>query len=629
MCGIAGVVRFDGRKIEKINLKSMTDTLSHRGPDGEGHWVNENASVGLGHRRLSIIDLSNNGHQPMTYGDGRYTITFNGEIYNYLEIKEFLKGKGYKFHSASDTEVLLALYDLKKEKCLFDLDGMFAFGIYDKVDNSLFCARDRFGEKPFYYEYRAGEYFAFGSEMKAIWKYTGNRETNNEMVLNYLNYGFVTNPQKPEDTFYKDTHQLPAASYCIIKNGSLAIQKYWELPFNNLSNLSFESAQGKFRELFNESVSRRLRSDVAVGSSLSGGLDSSLVVCVINELLSKENKHINTFSARFKDFIKDEGKYMQHVVDKTGAIPHYVFSDAELLNDRIDKIFYHQEEPFGSSSILVQYQVFELAKKNNVTVLLDGQGADEILAGYIPYYQTFFNELALTNPSKAKKQLDAYLDLHKDNKINIPSANLNSNYTSSFRSMLKRFSPSLVNALKPLFIRKYSDKTLNKEFSSTYNAGHVPPVFRYDNNSLSSHLHAHTTQYGLGTLLRYADRNSMAHSREVRLPFLSHKLVEFLFSLPSEYKIHNGWTKYLMRKSYEDILPQEITWRKDKIGYEPPQKEWMSRPDIIQRTIESREKLVNLNILDKKVLDKKPDSSGANEVGDKSWEHIMVSKLYS
>lgn len=626
MCGIAGIIRFDGQAVDRLQLKKMTDTISHRGPDGEGHWVNNKSDVGFGHRRLSIIDLSLGGSQPMHYADGRYTITFNGEIYNYVEIKEKLILKGYVFQSNSDTEVLLALYDHRKEGCLYDLDGMFSFAIWDEKEKQLFCARDRFGEKPFFY-IKNSAYFAFASEMKELWALIGGKCGNFAMINDYLRYGYISNPQKPELTFYKDIFQLPAASYLTIKDGEVKIKKYWSIDLEKKSTISFDDAKDGFRELFTQSIDRRLRSDVAVGSSLSGGLDSSLIVCLVSDLLKPKGLNINTFSARFKNFIKDEGKYMQYVVDKTNATPHYIFSESNVLNDKIDEIFYHQEEPFGSSSILVQYQVFELAKKNNVTVLLDGQGADEILAGYTPYYQTFFNELLKRNPTEYKAQLKYYLELQEGNAINPPARILEKQ--SGFKEKLKKSLPALVmlNRLmrKSMFNERSGD--INADFFREHKSSPIP-TFDYDEYSLNSHLHTHSTSYGLGTLLRYADRNSMAHSREVRLPFLSHELVEFIFSLPSEYKIHNGWTKYLMRTTFEDTLPQEIAWRKDKIGYEPPQKEWMSRPEIIERVVESRKKLVDNDILDKSILLKTPDPAGANQIGDKSWEHIMISKLF-
>ncbi|MEQ8534409.1 MAG: asparagine synthase (glutamine-hydrolyzing), partial [Imperialibacter sp.] len=367
-----------------------------------------------GHRRLSIIDLSDAGSQPMHYANGRYTITFNGEIYNYIELREDLVKRGYHFSSHSDTEVLLALFDYKREECVQLLDGMFAFAIWDEQEQELFCARDRFGEKPFYYTSDKGA-FAFASEMKELWALYGSREPEPVMIYNYLRFGFLTHPQQPEKTFYEGILNLPAAHFIWVKNKTITIKKYWEIDIKQTAQTSTDDAIDRFRELFRESVKRRLRSDVPVGSSLSGGLDSSLVVCVIDELLRSQGKSISTFSARFRDFIKDESKYQDYVISKTKAEPHFIYSESDVLDRELDKIFFHQEEPFGSASILVQYQVFELAKKNKVTVLLDGQGADEILAGYTPYYQTFFNELRTNNPATYNEELDAYMKVHEHN----------------------------------------------------------------------------------------------------------------------------------------------------------------------------------------------------------------------
>ena len=272
MCGIAGIVQFN-EPISIAALKKMTDSLVHRGPDGEGHWLNNKAKVGLGHRRLSIIDLSENTKQPMHYANNRYTLTFNGEIYNYIELKEELKKKGYSFISESDTEVLLALYDCKKEKCLQDLDGMFAFAIWDEKEQTLFCARDRFGEKPFYYHYLPGKFFAFASEMKALFSLGIPKSVNNEMLYNFIHSAYhVTNPANRPQTFYTGISKLPPATFITV-NASLQLAEtaYWSLSEVNSNNtLAYEEAKEKFTELLYRSVKRRLRSDVPVGSSQIG-----------------------------------------------------------------------------------------------------------------------------------------------------------------------------------------------------------------------------------------------------------------------------------------------------------------------------------------------------------------------
>lgn len=623
MCGIAGILSPDSRNISLPHLKSMCDQIVHRGPDGEGQWINQESTVGLGHRRLSIIDLSESGKQPMHYLD-RYTLTFNGEIYNYLEIKKKLLEKGYHFRSNSDTEVLLALYDLKKEACLEDLDGMFAFALYDNHTKTVFCARDRFGEKPFFY-YQDKETFYFASEMKALWAVGVPKNPNNGMVFNYLQFDLIENPNDQSETFFEGIKRLSPGSCLIWNSGEIKIKSYWHIDLERHSgNLTFDQASERFRELFYESVSRRLRSDVLVGSSLSGGIDSSLVVCVIDQLLKESGKNIqNTFSARFRNFHKDEGKYIDFVREATRIKSHEVFSDMDLMETELDKIFYHQEEPFGSASILVQYQVYELAKKHGVTVLLDGQGADEVMAGYHFYFSTYFNELRKKSKKQFQNEFFNYSELHRDNKINLkierPGA----------KDYVKSMFPTLFNQYshKVISLRLKNSGMMKEDFFRTYK-NNTHNKFEYDPSNLNEHLEFSTLKLGLPTLLRYADRNSMAHSREVRLPFLSHELVEFLFSLPSEFKIHQGWTKYIMRKSFEDILPQEIAWRKDKIGFEPPQKKWMENPKMIERIRESRRALTQEGILNPNAVDAPIQSVAANSMGDGSWAQIMVANLF-
>lgn len=623
MCGIVGILSPDSKNISLPFLKSMCDQIVHRGPDGEGQWVNQQGNVGLGHRRLSIIDLSDSGKQPMHYL-GRYTLTFNGEIYNYLEIKKKLEQKGYHFRSNSDTEVLLALYDLKKEACLEDLDGMFAFALYDNHTKTVFCARDRFGEKPFFY-YQDNETFYFASEMKALWAVGVPKNPNKGMVFNYLQFDLLENPNNQGETFYEGIKRLSPGSYLIWNSREIKIKSYWHIDLERHSdNLTFDQASERFRELFYESVTRRLRSDVMVGSSLSGGIDSSLVVCVIDELLKQSGKNIqNTFSARFRNFHKDEGKYIDFVREATNIKSHELFSDMNFMETELDKIFYHQEEPFGSASILVQYQVYELAKKHGVTVLLDGQGADEVMAGYHFYFSTYFNELRKKSKKQFQNEFSNYAELHRDNQINLkinrPGA----------KDYVKSMFPTLFNQYshKVISLRLKNSGMMKEDFFKTYK-NNTYNKFEYDPSNLNEHLEFSTLKLGLPTLLRYADRNSMAHSREVRLPFLSHELVEFLFSLPSEFKIHQGWTKYIMRKSFENILPHEIAWRKDKIGFEPPQKKWMENPKMVERIRESRRALTQEGILNPNAVDAPIQSVAANSQGDGSWAQIMVANLY-
>lgn len=541
MCGIAGYLSFSSEPVQESVLKKMTDVISHRGPDGEGHWINPAKKIGFGHRRLSIIDLSENGKQPFHYSNGRYTITFNGEIYNYIEIKKDLINKGYSFVSESDTEVLLALYDLKKENCLADLDGMFAFAIWDENEQSLFCARDRFGEKPFHY-FTDGRKFIFASEIKQFWAAGITKKIDAEKLTNYAVTGVIETAEENTSTFYTQIVKLDAAHYLKIDaNSKINIVKYWQIDSTAPKfKGSIDEAAKIFLDLITESVSLRLRSDVPVGSSLSGGLDSSSIVMLIDALKGNQLNQ-NTFSARFKNFAKDEGKYVEEVVKKCKNVTvHYTWPDADYFENVFEKVVASQDEPFGSASIVAQYAVMELAKKNNVTVLLDGQGADEYLAGYLPYYSLYIDQLYNTNKDLYSTELESYTQFHGN---------------------VFPYSSRVGNETLRMKIGRYRRRILGQH--------------NYFGHSLNARLLNDTCINGLKELLRYADRNSMAHSREVRLPFLSHKLVEFVFSLPDEFKLNNGWTKFVLRKAMADILPHDICWRVDKIGYEPPQKEWL------------------------------------------------------
>ena len=622
MCGIAGIISKDTSLVTQAGLKKMTDVINHRGPDGEGQWISSNGEVGLGHRRLSIIDLSHEADQPMHYM-GRYSIVFNGEIYNYIELKEELLKQGYTFKTVSDTEVLMALFDRDKENCLKLLDGMFSFVLYDAQENTVFCARDRFGEKPFFYSYEKGKHFYYGSEMKCLWAGGIPKVVNDKMMFNYLAYGFLENPSNLSETFYNKCTRLPHSHYIKLNlhNLELTIHKYYDIDWKTTnSSITEDQAKETFNELFYTSSKRRLRSDVAVGSSLSGGLDSSLVVCVIDELKKGTTQKQNTFSAVFPGFKKDERKYMDMVIAKTNVEPHFVTPTDEGMIASIDKLAYHQEEPFGSASIYVQYCVMQLAKEHGVTVLLDGQGADEILAGYHPYYSHYFQEIKKANPALYSKEMQAYNAMHTGSEIN-------ESVISGWKNIIKSLFPDSATSLRKYY-QQYN-QIKNPLFDKEFYHAHFKDSFHrnYEFESLNQSLYSSTMKQGLQELLRYADRNSMAHSREVRLPFLNHDLVDFLFTLPSHFKIKDGWTKWIMRASTSSILPETICWRKDKIGYEPPQKNWMENPILKEKIMQGKTDLVNKRILSKGQLNKQVVAEDANVSLSNSWRILMADNL--
>lgn len=623
MCGIAGILSLAANPIASVHLKKMTEAIAHRGPDGEGQWSNKKNTVHLGHRRLSIIDLSNNAAQPMSFGN-RYQIVHNGEIYNYIEIRSFLQNKGYNFSTQSDTEVILAAYDYWKEKCLQQFDGMFAFAIWDEKEEKLFAARDRFGEKPFYY-YEDEQHLIFASEMKALWAIGIEKKTDNKMLLNYLTLGHVQNCVDKEQTFFEDIYALPPAHYLIYIPASkqlCKITKYWSINKETKIDIPATDAIDKFAELLDKSVKRRLRSDVTVGTSLSGGLDSSTIAATIHQIKINNGtkdvpERLKTFSAVFPGFENDESEYIRSVTESFNIGNYQTQPTAiDLIND-FEKLCYHQEEPFQSSGIFAQYKVFQLAKKHGVKVLLDGQGADEILAGYPKYIHWYLQEV-LSRHKLGATQIERRA-FQKNRQV----------FHWDIKNYLAAFLPS--HAAMQLEKREY-DKTIhhpdiNREFLKQLDGHQWEGIHKPIVTKLNDILYFNTTEMGLEELLRFADRNSMAHGREVRLPFLNHELVEFVFSLPSQLKMHDGWTKFLLRKTMDKKLPDEIVWRKEKVGFEPPQKTWMQAPAVQEYIQEAKRKLVNAGVLTKKSLDKKIEPLAAHADKNYDWRYLCAAHV--
>jgi len=616
MCGIAGILSTSSEKIPEVHLKKMIRAIAHRGPDGEATWRNENETVLFGHRRLAVIDLSDAAAQPMHYLN-RYTIVYNGEIYNYIELRELLHDKGYRFTTKSDTEVILAAYDCWAADCLKYLEGMFAFAIWDEEEEQIFAARDRFGEKPFYY-YENGRYLFFASEMKALWAVGVEKNIEEKMLLNFIALGQVQNPADKEETFFKEIYSLPPAHFFQYRPSAkrLSIKKYWRIDKEIKINISTGDAIEKFNQLFIESVKKRLRSDVSVGTSLSGGMDSSSILSVMKDLKVERNE-IKTFSAVFPGFEKDESAYIDLVSNKF-KVPNYkIQPSAESLIKDFELLCYHQEEPFQSSSIYAQFKVFELAKQQQVKVLLDGQGADETLAGYHKYIQWYLQEVLsrhkLGAAQKEKKALQ---------KNNVPFNWGMKNYFAAFLPMHAAMQLEKQEYNKIMHQPDINPEFLRQQKGKEWEGIHKPIVTK-----LNDILHYNTIEFGLEELLRYSDRNSMAHGREVRLPFLDHRLVEFIFSLPSNLKIHEGWTKWLLRKTMDKKLPDEIVWRKDKVGYEPPQQQWMENEILQDYMHEAKKKLVAAQILRPAVLNKKTEPKSAHADNNYDWRYLCAAQI--
>ncbi len=611
MCGIAGIIQTNLSGYNKDHLKKMTHALAHRGPDGEGFWQDEHSNVLLGHRRLSIIDLSEAGDQPMHYLN-RYTIIHNGEIYNYIELRETLQKKGYSFHSQTDTEVIAAAYDCWQELCVDYFDGMFAFAIWDEKEKELFAARDRFGEKPFFYYYDNNN-LLFASEMKALWAAGIERKPNQKMLFNFITIGYTDNPSEPGETFFESINKLPPATTLkySFNTRQLSLEKYWDIdPESMDKKITDDEAIEKFTALFTSSVKRRLRSDVTIGTSLSGGLDSSSVIAMLDELQSLDYKP-KAFTAVFPNFDKDESAFSKQAAAAFHLEQFMVDVKGEDLVSDWEKLCYHQEEPFGSASIFAQYKVYQLAKEQGVKVLLDGQGADETLAGYHKYYKWYWQELFRNRKLYRSKELKAAAAIGIGEKFD-------------YKNMIAAYFPAFASVVmeRQYLLKAIRQEDLAKDFVRLHSkeAYYTPPEY-FDLNGV---LYFNTCIHGLEELLRYADRNSMAHSREVRLPFLSHELIAFIFSLPSHFKIREGWTKWLLRKSMDNKLPAAITWRKDKVGFEPPQKNWMQLPSMQELIHEARKKLVGEGILKNDIINKPIIPVGSTAADSYDWRYLSA-----
>src|SRR5688572_6330610 len=615
MCGIAGILSLTKIKDAQQIIKAATNVLTHRGPEQEQHWFNEEGTVALGHTRLCIIDINQRSNQPFNYLN-RYRIIHNGELYNYLEIKKKLEKKGYSFSTESDTEVIIAAYHAYKKDCLLEFDGMFSFAIWDGEEKILFAARDRLGEKPFFFFYDEKE-FLFSSEMKALWAAGLPKLVNESMLYNYLSISYTSNPFNPGETFYQNIQKLPAASFLqySLTTHTLTIEKYWNIVAEENSSIKSEEAIEQFTTLFNDSIKKRLRSDVAIGTSLSGGLDSSSIVAMCAQQTAINYTH-KCFTASFPGFNKTEDGYASIVAKQFGLQHHLISINDNALLDELNAMMWHQEEPVGSASVVAQYRVYQAAKQNGVTVLLDGQGADEILAGYHKYYKWYWQQLYAEKKLAKSGELEAAVALGIKENFGIKNKAM---------AIFPQFAMAMLQSKKAK--EAFHQPDLNKEFAHLQKRN-----FYYSTPSestLNSALYFNSFVYGLEELLRYADRNSMAHAVEVRLPFLNYQLIEFLFTLPPHLKIKDGWTKWLLRKSMGKLLPKDIVWRKDKIGFEPPQKQWMQNSLVQERIQESKKILVEKNILSSSVLNKTITPTDAHAADNRDWRYWSASYLFT
>lgn len=584
MCGIAAIIGQNSKKSQEI--KNMTNLVSHRGPDGEGFFNDE--FVSLGHRRLSIIDLSSGGHQPMKKKD--LWITYNGEVFNYLEIKEELVKLGHTFESHSDTEVILASYLQWGKECLHRFNGMFAFVIYDQSKSTVFAARDRFGVKPFYY-WNHNEQIYIASEIKQFTKLEGWKASLNEqMAYDFLSHSLLDHT---EQTFFEGVQQL-RPGHCLridLKSKYQVKSQIW-YDLKDYVAPSKKRTAIDFAQLLKSAVKLRLRSDVVVGSCLSGGLDSSAIVCLMNERMKTENTSAQqkTFSACSDVKKFDEKQFIDIVVKETKVDAKYTYPDQNHLFKVLEKLLWHQDEPFGSTSIFAQWCVFELARANNVKVMLDGQGADEQLAGYHSYFPIYwvsllkrFKFLTLFAELKAAKNHHGY------------------SYLKVFKMMTALILPSWML----FFLRGFLSHNSQIFFNFSSHVKKENPLKSLDAfSSMKQASYAQVSKTNLQMLLHWEDRNSMAHGVEARVPFLDYRLVEFTMGLDDEQKIQKGVTKSILREAMKGILPEPIRTRMDKLGFVTPEIVWVQERaphlfrDALKEAVARSQGLIQPSILE-------------------------------
>jgi asparagine synthase (glutamine-hydrolysing) len=536
MCGLCGIVDL-GRPPDHGTVDAWLDELAHRGPDGRG-VIADGAGACLGHLRLAIIDLSDAGLQPMRAGALR--LLHNGEIYNYLELREELRAKGHRFRTETDTEVILAAYREWGEMCVERFNGMWAFVIWDGERKALFASRDRFGVKPFYYR-TDGSRFAFASEPWVLRRGGSNLRA----VRDYLEQGYL---DQGDETFFDGVLRLPPAHSLTFDRHGLRLRRYWQLE----PHAPPADPVAAVRETFLDAVRLQLRSDVPVGTCLSGGIDSSAIAVAVRYHGHERQK---TVTAYFDDAGFDERPYARAVVDRTGAKAHWVsFTPGELVDD-LPAIVQAQGEPFGSTSICASWYVMREAKRAGLTVMLDGQGGDEILAGY----RAFFG-YRLADLIRGGRVAEATAELRAFAAVNGP----------------RWAAVALVGPHLPERVRLEARARLRGTATLA-----APELRRLDPapaangtvfpDRLRRQLQLVLTHRGLPELLRYEDRNSMAHSLEARVPLLDHRLVELAFSLDGSALIHRGETKSILRRALADLLPPTVRDRRDKLGFVTPE----------------------------------------------------------
>ena len=570
MCGIAGIADLGGQPVPRLGagLNVMNRLLAHRGPDGQGTWLHSKGHVGFAHRRLSIIDLSEHGAQPMTDRAGNW-IAYNGEIYNYRELRRELGEENFVSHS--DTEVILFAYRKWGTDCVSRFRGMFAFALWDEAGQTLFCARDRFGIKPFYYT-TVGDVFYFASEPKALLPFLPGIATDSDALAEYVTFQYTLG----EATLFKGVRQLLPGHSLVVRNGDVRASRYWDVHYE----IDFEHTPSYFgrrlRELLEDSISFHLRSDVPVGSYVSGGLDSSLM-----HLLARgqdDRNHLG-FHGRFLEYAGyDESSFAEIAIERSGGQLHVADITAGDFRDHISDVIYHLDFPVAGPGSFPQFMVSELAARH-LKVVLGGQGGDEIFGGYARYLLAYF-EQCIHSAINGTYKNGNYV-------VTIESIIPNLGLLREYKPLMKEFwREGLFNPLEERYFRLI-DRSSDMQDEIVWDGLDTPRVFEtfcgIFNNAANVKKEAYfdkMTHFDfkclLPALLQVEDRMSMAHGLESRVPLLDHPLVEFAATIPADVKFKDGTMKHLLKTVFARDLPPEILHRRDKMGFPVPLKEWFS-----------------------------------------------------
>lgn len=593
MCGITGIWNLDGARLADGAIDRFTDSLAHRGPDGRGTWCEDDGSIALGHRRLAILDLSDDGRQPMSYADGRYRITYNGEVYNFVEIRRDLELLGHVFRSTSDTEVILAAYQQWGEEMLARFNGMWAFAIYDRMERSLFLARDRFGIKPFHYRLTARQ-FAFASELKAFKHLEGYVPSiDQESAQAFLLNGFAIEGSRR--TMLQGVRRLQGGHCAVVRNGRITERRWW----NTLDHLvqtpaTMAEQAEEFRSIFYDAVRLRLRSDVPVGSCLSGGFDSTAVVCALAEI-GREGGHQrqardwqHTFVATFPGAVNDERAEAEEAVRYAGVRGHFfAVTDQEALQG-LDRVLHDFDDVYIGLPTAV-WLIYRELRRHRVAVSLDGHGADELMGAYAqPDYLLFHDAPSLlASPDENLRLLSEYRNLCSELRGRFGAT---MPFPAAWRALLSHH-PSLGGGIRgnrmllamaravhqrvaPAPFLRNNTPPAGDDFVTVASGDKLPEWYGPVNRKLYGMFHSDV----LPTILRNFDRLSMAHGIEVRMPFMDWRLVRFLFSLPDSSKLGGGTTKRVAREAMRGHMPESIRAARHKIGFNSPMPEWFRGP---------------------------------------------------